>query len=69
MTCTRCASDRPKGFSGELAIHFPGLEGLSKTPLLVYPNLTICLGCGYAEFDLPEEKVEQLRRGLVPARS
>jgi hypothetical protein len=30
MACRVCKSDSGKTFNGEVAIHFPGLEGLDK---------------------------------------
>jgi len=46
MSCKRCASDEVKTFNGELAIHFPGLEGLDKPIVWVFPKLVVCLGRG-----------------------
>ena len=59
-TCERCASDSLKTFIGEVAVHFPGLEGLNKPIVWVFPKLTICLLCGFVEFVLPEEQRAQL---------
>jgi hypothetical protein len=52
-----------KDFSGELAIHVPGLEGLDKPHVLVFPELMVCLNCGVAEFVLSDEQIEQLKNG------
>ena len=59
-SCERCASDSLKTFNGEVAVHFPGLEGLNKPIVWVFPRLTICLLCGFAEFVLPEEQRAKL---------
>ena len=69
MRCKRCASDYLKDLAGELAIHFPGLEGLNKPLVLVHPKLTVCLNCGFVEFVLPDEQKEQLKRGVAPTES
>ena len=63
MSCKRCASAKVKDFNGELAIHFPGLEGLDKPIVWVFPKLAACLNCGFVEFVLPDEPMEQLKHG------
>lgn len=61
MTCRRCVFNIVKDFDGELAIHFPGVEGLDKQHVLVNSKLKACLNCGYVEFVLPDEQLEQLK--------
>lgn len=61
MSCKRCASySVRKDFGGEVAVHFPGIEGLDKPIVWVFPKIAVCLDCGLAEFDVPEEQLEQL---------
>jgi len=67
--CRSCQSDNLTQFAAELAMHFPGLEGLTKPIVLVHPKLMICLDCGFAEFVVPEAEKEQLRRGMYPAQA
>jgi hypothetical protein len=38
----------------------PGLENLSKPPVLVFPEVVICLNCGFAEFKTPEADLRRL---------
>jgi hypothetical protein len=52
-----------KHFDAEIAIHFPGREGLDKPLVFVHPKLTVCLNCGQVEFLLSTEEVEQLKDG------
>jgi hypothetical protein len=54
MACKRCASDRQGSFNGEIALHVPGLQGLDKPIVWVFPKLVVCLRCGLAEFTVPE---------------
>ena len=54
MACKRCASDRQGSFNGEIALHFPGLQGLNKPIVWIFPKLVVCLRCGLAEFTVPE---------------
>ena len=63
MACKRCASDRQSLFNGEIAIHFPGLEGLDKPIVWVFPKLVVCLHCGFAEFAVPEREMQVLLQG------
>lgn len=61
MSCRRCAADGLKDFNGELAIHFPGLQGLEMPIVWVFPKVRICLRCGFAELIVPDAQLETLR--------
>jgi hypothetical protein len=63
MNCTRCGSSDLRGFNGEIAIHFPGLENVEKPIVSVFPKMTLCLGCGLVQFELPPEQLTQLKGG------
>jgi hypothetical protein len=63
MTCKRCRSDRQGVFNGETAIHFPGLKGLDKPIVWVFPKLAVCLECGFTELTIPERELSVLVRG------
>jgi hypothetical protein len=58
-TCV-CESSR-KSFAAEIAFHFPGLEGLKKPIVWVFPKVEVCLSCGAAEFAVPEKELNVLR--------
>jgi hypothetical protein len=62
--CSRCSAECRKEFSGELAIHFTGLAGLSKPIVWVFPKLLVCLNCGLAEFTVPERELHVLETGI-----
>jgi hypothetical protein len=47
-------------FNGEIAIHFPGLEGLDKPIVWVFPKLLVCFNCGFTEFVIPEGELRRL---------
>lgn len=55
------SSDNERIFNGEVAIHFPGLKGLDMPIVWVFPKLKICLKCGVAQFELPENELQVLR--------
>jgi hypothetical protein len=58
-----CGSDRQGKFTAEVAIHFPGLIGIDKPTVWVFPRLWVCLSCGNAEFAVPESELRELAKG------
>jgi hypothetical protein len=61
MACQKWSSENQSTFNGEVGIHFPGREGLSKSIVLVYPKLVVCLKCGFTEFTVPERELRVLQ--------
>jgi len=41
MSCKSCQSQNQREFNSEIAIHFPGLKGLDKPIVWVYPKLAL----------------------------
>ena len=62
MRCKSCGSDKQGKFTAEIAIHFPGLKGLEKPIVWVFPEVLVCLNCGNAEFVVPERELRVLAR-------
>ena len=60
MACKRCASDTQSAFNAEIAVHSPGVQGLDKPIVWVFPKLVVCLHCGLAEFTVPEGELRVL---------
>jgi hypothetical protein len=60
MACRSCGSDKQGGFTAEIAIHSPGLKGVDKPVVWVFPNVLVCWNCGNAEFTIPETELRQL---------
>ena len=58
--CRSCQSANQSTFDGEIAIHFPGLEGLDKPIVWVFPRLLVCLNCGFTELAIPEAELRRL---------
>ena len=47
MSCRRCSSANLSRFPTEIAIHLPGLS----TPhVFLFPNVVVCMDCGFTEF-------------------
>jgi hypothetical protein len=62
MACNSCGSVNQGKFTSEIDIHFPGLSNVKKSPVLVYPELLVCLNCGKAEFTVPKEELALLAK-------
>jgi predicted nucleic-acid-binding Zn-ribbon protein len=61
--CKSCQSTNQSTFNGEIALHFPGLSGLDKPIVWVFPKLVVCLNCGFTEFSIPEAELQTLSHG------
>ncbi|HVN17254.1 MAG TPA: hypothetical protein VMU05_00725 [Dongiaceae bacterium] len=61
--CKLCSGTYVKIFNGEVAIHFPGRDGLNKPIVWVFPQLRVCPNCGFAEFVVPERELRVLVEG------
>lgn len=69
VACVRCSSENLGEFSAEQNIHFPGYEGLTEPTVWVFPQVTVCLNCGYADFSIPESELLALADGRRRIRS
>jgi hypothetical protein len=67
MSCRSCQSEHQSILNGEIAIHFPGLKGLDKPIVWVFPKVLVCLNCGVTEFAIPETELGVLRDGIGPS--
>lgn len=69
MRCSSCGSEKLGQYTGEIAIHFPGRDGLDKPLILIFPRVLVCLDCGIGEFAVPDAELRQLVEGGSPADS
>jgi hypothetical protein len=60
MACNSCGSVKQQKFRSEIDIHFPGLNNVNKRPVVVFPELVVCLNCGKAEFTIPRDELTLL---------
>jgi hypothetical protein len=60
MACALCGSEKQAEFGAETVIHFPGLKGIDKPVVWVFPKLVVCFGCGASLFAIPEAELRQL---------
>jgi predicted nucleic-acid-binding Zn-ribbon protein len=64
MPCKSCGSENLGKFTGEIAIHFSGLKNMNKPHIFfVFPELVVCLNCGFSEFAVPETELRLLTKG------
>jgi hypothetical protein len=61
MSCVLCGSANNSEFSAEINLHFSGLENLDKPSGLVFPQVLLCLDCGFSRFTTPETELGLLR--------
>ena len=62
MPCKSCGSFHQRKFRAEIDIQFPGTKNINTAPVLVYPELLVCLDCGTAEFTLPVTELALLAK-------
>ncbi len=60
MSCRSCQSEKRGSFGSEINIHFPGIQGIHKPSIMVFPQLVVCLDCGLTEFDMPKNELRLL---------
>ena len=65
MSCKSCLSEHQSNLNGEIAIHFPGLKGLEKPIVWMFPKLLVCLECGFTEFTVPERELGVIVKGTA----
>jgi hypothetical protein len=58
MACKICGSDRQREFNGEIAFNVP--KGPEMPIVWVFPKVLVCLNCGSAEFQVPNEELHGL---------
>jgi hypothetical protein len=67
MPCKSCGSVNQSKFTGEVCIHFPGLQDLDRPVVWVFPEIVVCLDCGASEFAVPEAELRLLAKGDAAA--
>jgi hypothetical protein len=70
MLCVSCGSGKQIAFPAEMNIHHTGLHNLDKLGVFLFPNVLVCLDCGYSRFTTPETELELLasssRKATIP---
>lgn len=60
--CLSCSSMNQRKLNGEVALHFPGLQGLEKPIVWAFSEVLVCLNCGFAVFALEDAPTKELRQ-------
>lgn len=60
MACRSCHSTNVTNFTAEMNIHFPGMRGLDKPTVWVFPHILVCFKCGFTEFRLQHSELRRL---------
>jgi len=63
MPCFLCGSGNLAEFNSETNIHFSGLKNLDRPSVLVFPQLLVCLDCGFTGFTIEKRELGLLREG------
>jgi hypothetical protein len=59
MVCKVCASENQSSFPTEIAIH---LHGLSTPHVFLFPQVVVCMDCGFTELSIPETELPRLAK-------
>jgi hypothetical protein len=69
MQCKSCRSGNVSTFPAEINIRFPRLEDLNRPAVWVFPQLLVCLKCGFTELAIPETELQLLIEGTARSRA
>lgn len=65
VQCPSCSSTKQCKLNGELALHFPGLQGLDKPIVWAFPEVLVCLECGFAVCALADAPLNEIRQNYT----
>lgn len=63
MRCKSCGSENVGNFTAEIAIHFQRLKNVFRPHVFVFPEVIVCLDCGFAGFVVSEDEKRKLNEG------
>jgi len=63
VACKQCSSENQITFNAEMNFHFGGREGLEKPTVWAFPQILVCLDCGFSEFVVAETELKALAAG------
>ena len=64
MPCQKCGSERQSKFGAEINVHFPSHKGKDTGSVLIFPELLVCLNCGFTELTLSKDELPRLAKGV-----
>jgi len=67
MSCKFCSSSNLRKFRTEIAIHLPRLKDNDIPQVFVFPEILVCLKCGFTELVIEEDKLRLLTQDKTSA--
>jgi hypothetical protein len=64
MLCKSCSSGNLQNFQTEIAVHF---KDLNRPHVFVFPEILVCLKCGFTELVIEEDKLRLLTQDKTSA--
>ena len=65
MICVSCHSSKQVELTAEMLMHFPGLKNLEIPGVWLFPELVVCLDCGFSWFIVPETALPSIASGTL----
>lgn len=65
MICVSCRSCNQVELTAEMLIHFPGLKNLEVPGVWLFPELVVCLDCGFSWFMVPKTALPSIASGTL----
>jgi hypothetical protein len=65
MVCVSCHSYKQVELTAEMLIHFPGFKNLEMPGVWLFPELAVCLDCGFSWFIVPETELPSIASGTL----
>lgn len=62
MPCKSCGSTNQSKYTAEMNLHFPGYAGLEEPTVLIFPEVMICIDCGFSEFSVAKPELRKLAK-------
>ena len=69
MVCPSCRSVKQAEFTAEMIVHSPGLKNIDRPGVWLFPELLVCLDCGFCRFTVSEAALASVTEGNLTAKS
>jgi hypothetical protein len=69
MVCPSCRSVKQAEFTAEMIIHSPGLKNIDRPSIWLFPELLVCLDCGFCRFTVSETELASIAEGTLADKS
>ena len=60
LKCRFCGSVNQRKFIGDMSLRSPGLKNIDNPPVVLSPEVYVCLDCCTAESVIPEDELRRL---------